>query len=71
MADNGKALAAYHEVVTKYPKHQRAALALYRQALVFIRLKDSKTAGLTLRKLIAEFPGSSEAAQAKEKLKDL
>lgn len=69
--DYRKALAAYNEFFTRYKKHSRAPLALYRQALVLSRLGDSKTAKLTLNKLLAEYPKSAEAPRAKEKLKDL
>lgn len=71
LGDNKRALAAYSELVTKFPKSKRTPLALLRQASVFIRLNDSRTAKLTLQKLIAEFPKSAEAQQAKTKLKDL
>lgn len=71
LGDNTKALGAYHTVVSQYPKQVRTPLALLREASVFIRLKDTKTAALTLKKLITEFPASSEARIAKERLKDL
>lgn len=69
--DTKKALAAYNEIVTQYPKYHRAALALLRQGSVFIRLGDSKVAALTFKKLISTYPKSPEADQAKARLKDL
>ncbi|MCB0321217.1 MAG: tetratricopeptide repeat protein, partial [Bdellovibrionales bacterium] len=71
LADLKRALATYHRMVQEYPQHPRSALALLRQASVFVRLHDTDTARLTLRKLLQEFPGTSEAAQAKERLKKL
>jgi len=71
MADNRGALAAYHQLVTEFPKHRRAALALFRQGSVLIRLGDSATARVTFEKLIATLPKSEEARLAKERLKDL
>lgn len=71
VGENRDALAAYHEVVTRYPKHPRVPLALLRQGSVLVRLGDPKTAGLTFKKLIADFPKSTEAQRAKERLKDL
>ena len=69
--ENDRALQNYHEMVTRYRKHSRVPLALLRQASVFIRMGDTKTARLTLNKLIADYPRSAEAAKAKERLKDL
>ncbi len=71
LADLKRALGEYHRMVQEYPKHPRSALALLRQASVFVRLHDTDTARLTLRKLMQEFPGTSEATQAKERLKKL
>ncbi len=71
LGDNRRALAAYNEVVSKYPKHPRTALALFREASVFIRLGDSRTAKVTYQKLLSDFPKSPEAIVAKERIKDL
>ena len=71
MNQNEKAVKHYAEIITRYPKYRRTPLALLRQASVLIRLGDKKTASLSLKKLIADFPKSTEAARAKERLKDL
>lgn len=71
MNDNRKALENYHDLVSRFPKYARVPLVLMREASVLIRLGDSKTARLTLNKVIADFPRSPEAAQAKQRLKDL
>ncbi|NDC38194.1 MAG: hypothetical protein EBZ48_09095 [Proteobacteria bacterium] len=71
MNQNEKAVKHYAEIITRYPKYRRTALAHLRQASVLQRLGDKKTASLTLKKLIAEFPKSAEAARAKERLKEL
>lgn len=71
LGDNAGALGAYNGVVTQFPKHDRAPLALYRQGQVFIRLRDSKAAALTFRKLIAEYPKTQEASVARDRLKEL
>ena len=71
LSDNRGALKAYSEVVSRYPKSNRAPSALYRQSLVFVRLGDKKTATLSLRKLLDDYPKSPEAAMAKDKLKEL
>jgi len=71
MGDNPRALGAYHDLVSQHPRHERAALALLRQASVFVRLGDTDTARLTLQKLVADFPQSQEAQRARERLRTL
>jgi len=71
LAQNERAVKHYAELITRYPKFRRVPLALLRQASVLIRLGDKKTANLTLKKLIADFPKSNEAGRARERLKDL
>jgi TolA-binding protein len=71
LGDNAASLTAYHKLASSYPRHERAPLALLRQGSAFIRLGDSKTARLTFQKLIAEYPDTSEAARAKERIRDL
>lgn len=71
LGNNRDALAAYHDVVTRFPKHRRVPLALLRQGSVLVRLGDPKTAALTFKKLIAQYPKSAEAERAKERLKDV
>lgn len=71
LGDNKNALRAYNDVIALHGKHTRTPLALLRQASVFIRLGDAQAASLTLKKLIADYPKSAEAVQAREKLKDL
>lgn len=69
--DNKKAMEAYHDLVTRYPKYARAAVVMNRQASLLIRSGDKKMAKLILNKLIADYPKSPEAARAKERLKEL
>lgn len=71
LGNNKEALAAYHDMATRYPKHARVPLALLRQGSVLVRLGDPKTAGLIFKKLIAQYPKSAEAERAKERLKDV
>ena len=70
LTDNRKAIVAYNELITAYPKHERTALGLLRIASIFIRMGDSRTAKLTLEKLAKDFPKSAEAGIAKARLKD-
>ena len=71
LGENRKALEAYGQLVTAFPENPRKKLALLRQAAVFVRMGDKHTAELTLRKLIGDYPKSSEAQQAQERLKSL
>lgn len=71
LGNNREALGAYHDMTSKFPKHPRVPLALLRQGSVLVRLGDSKTAALTFKKIISDYPKSNEADRAKERLKDL
>ncbi|MFO0415676.1 MAG: tetratricopeptide repeat protein [Pseudomonadota bacterium] len=69
--DNRAALRAYAETVSLHPKSHRAPASLARQAEVFVRLGDNKTAQLSLQKLIEDYPKSPEAVEAKSRIKQL
>jgi len=71
IANNPQALSSYLSLANEFASHDRAPLALFRQASVLIRMRDMNTARLTLQKLIAQFPASPEAKDAREKLKTL
>lgn len=71
MNDNRNALASYNEIATRFSKHSRAPSALLRQSDLLLKLGDMNTARLTLKKLVADYPKSSEAGAAREKLKKL
>lgn len=69
--DYGQALASYQEVITMFPKHRRAASAMYRQSFCLAKLGDKKPAKLVLQKLLAEHPKAREAALARKRLNEL
>jgi TolA-binding protein len=71
VSDNKGALRSYAETVSQYPKSHRAPASLMRQADVFVRLGDKKTAELSLKKLIDDYPKAPEAVEAKERLRQL
>lgn len=71
LGDNRNALLAYNQIVNLFGKHQRVPQALLRQASVFNRLGDPKTARITLKKLVNDHPGTPEAVQASRQLQDL
>lgn len=66
-----RSLTTYNDLVTNFPKHERTPLALLRQGSLLIRFGDKQTAGLVFKKLVAEYPKTAEAAQARERLRDL
>jgi len=69
--DMNKAVTEFYDVVTRYPKSDKAPAALWQQGLLFIRMGNSPDARLALSKLIKDYPGSSEAGLARQKLADL
>lgn len=71
LLDNKGALRAYAGSISQYPKNHRAPASLLRQSEVFVRLGDKKTAQLSLRKLIDDYPKAPEVLEAKERLRQL
>jgi TolA-binding protein len=71
LLDNKGALRAYAGSISQYPKSHRAPASLLRQSEVFFRLGDKKTAQLSLRKLIDDYPKAPEVLEAKERLRQL
>jgi TolA-binding protein len=58
-------------LIKSYPKSKQIPEALYKQALSFIHLKDTGSARLLLEKIVKEYPKSSKAKPAQQKLKSL
>jgi len=71
LGDSRRAVSTYIDLVSRFPRHERTPLALFRQGSALIRDGNSKAAQLAFRKLIADFPRSPEASRARERLKDL
>ena len=69
--DQNHAISKFYEVVTRYPKGDKAAAALWAQGNLFIEMGNTPDARIVLGKLIREHPGSAEAAQARQKLSEL
>ena len=46
-------------------------MALYNQALVFLRFKDKEAAKMSLQKLVNDYPNSDYKEKAQKKLKDI
>ncbi|MBF0240912.1 MAG: tol-pal system protein YbgF [Desulfamplus sp.] len=66
-----KAILEYQRVIEEYPKGNKVASALLKQAYSFANLGEKKNATLILNDLIKKYPQTQEAQSAKEKLKTL
>ena len=69
--DYARGLEEYEHVVKNYPKSAKAAPALYRKAMAFLKLNNKEAAKSALRKLIADYPKSEDSQRAKAKLASL
>ena len=68
--DYEKAILQFEDIIQKYGEHPKVAAALLKQALAFEATGDKATGRLLLQRVIDRFPLSSEAAKAKEKLRE-
>jgi tol-pal system protein YbgF len=64
-----QAILEFEKVIKNYPGKEKVPAAMFKQALAFKGLGDTKSARYVLGKLIENFPRSSEAGMAKAKLK--
>jgi len=70
--DNFKAaINEFQTLLNDYPNSEKRAGSYYKMARSYEELGRKKDARATFQKLIDEFPGTLEAEQAKEKLREL
>lgn len=69
--DQNQAISKFYDVVTRYPKANKAPAALLAQGNLFVSMGDTPDARLALSKLIRDYPNSEEAALARQKLTQL
>jgi tol-pal system protein YbgF len=69
--DQNQAISKFYDVVTRYPKANKAPAALLAQGNLFVSMGDNPDARLALSKLIRDYPNSEEAALARQKLATL
>lgn len=69
--DFKKAIQFYETLIGRFPKSDRVPFSLMREAAVFLRLGDKKLARATYSKVANDYPKSSEAKIAKERLKEI
>jgi TolA-binding protein len=63
-----QAISKFYDVGTSYPKGEKTPAALLEQGDLFIRLGDVPDARIVFSRLIRDYPGSSEASEARQKL---
>lgn len=63
-----QAILAYQEVITKYPKGNKVPNAMRRQAIAWLEIGDKTSSEILLKRVIKEYPDSSEAKLAQKKL---
>jgi len=66
-----QAILEFEKVIKNFPGKEKVPAAMLKQAMAFKELKDVTSARYVLKKLLADFPQSSEAGLAKTKLKEL
>jgi tol-pal system protein YbgF len=69
--DQNQAVSKFYDVVTRYPKGDKAPAALLAQGSLFVDMGDSPDARLAFSKLIRDYPSSEEASRARQKLTEL
>jgi TolA-binding protein len=69
--EQNQAVTTFYDVVTRYPKGDKAPAALWQQGKLFLRMGDAPDARLALSKLIKDYPASAEASLARQKLAEL
>ncbi len=69
--DENQAITKYYDLVQQYPRGDKTAAALWAQGNLFLSMGNTGDARLVLSKLIRDFPGSDEAAQARQRLTEI
>ncbi|HPQ44186.1 MAG TPA: tol-pal system protein YbgF [Syntrophales bacterium] len=66
-----EAIIEYERVIQVYPKGNKVPNALLKQALSFLKLDDKASAKLLLQRVIKDYPNTTSANVAREKLVDI
>jgi tol-pal system protein YbgF len=64
-------IVKFRDFVTRYPKGAFTSTAMLNLALAYVQVKDQTDARATLKKVVADYPGTSEAAVAQATLKNM
>lgn len=71
MKDYPAAVTEYQNVIQKFPKGSKAALALLKQGFAFFEIQSFEDSKAFLTKLITKYPASGEAVRAREKINEI
>jgi tol-pal system protein YbgF len=66
-----QAILEYDLVLQKYPGNDKSGTALYKKGLAQAELNQRQEAIATLRKVATDFPGTTEATNAQQKVREL
>jgi tol-pal system protein YbgF len=66
-----KAILEYEKVTKNYPGGNKVPYALLKQGLSFLKLNDKTSAKLILQQVIKEYPNTSQARIARNKLQEI
>ncbi|HWP65664.1 MAG TPA: tetratricopeptide repeat protein [Candidatus Limnocylindria bacterium] len=66
-----QAIAKFYDLGTTYPEGEKTPAALWEQGQLFLEMNDEPDARIVFSRLIRDYPGSPEAARARQKLADL
>jgi len=64
-----KAIVQFQEVIDRFPKSDKAARAMFRQAEAFAAIGDKKSSTTSLKRVIELFPKTEEARLANRALR--
>jgi len=66
-----KAILEYEKVIKNYPKGNKVPNALLKQAFSFLKIEDKSSAKLLLQRVIKDYPGTTPARIARQRLVDI
>ena len=69
--DDRKAVSRLNEVVSRYPKSDKAPAALWEQGQLQLRSGNTSAARGTFARLVRDYPASAEAGRARRKLVEI
>jgi TolA-binding protein len=69
--DYRQALAKFRQVVSMYPRGDKAPAALWEEGRLLVRIGNTASARQALGKLIHDYPATAEATQARRKLTEI
>jgi tol-pal system protein YbgF len=65
------AILEYEKVIKQYPKGNKVPNALLKQAFSFLKIEDKSSAELLLQRVMKDYPGTTPARIARQRLVDI